>query len=68
MENPKVLCLSGRLAATKARKGSIATLKDASIIITICAPTHNAGITPAKEPEFGKNTKAADESNASVKK
>ena len=46
----------------------MATLKDASITMTIPAPTYTAGITPAKPPELGKNTNAADDNNAPAKK
>ena len=68
MLKPSVLCELGRLSATNALKGSMATLKEASITITIPAPIHNAGITPAIPPELGKKTRAAEDNNAPVKK
>ena len=46
----------------------MATLKDASMIITIPAPIQSAGITDATAPALGKNKSARDESNAPTKK
>ena len=66
--NPLVLCESGRLSATNARKGSIATLNEASMIITIPAPIHKAGTTEDMAPELGKKINAAEDNSAPVKK
>jgi len=41
------------LSATKALNGSIATLNDASMIISIPAPTHNAGKNAVNKAAFG---------------
>ena len=65
---PDVLCLSGRLSATRALKGSIAILKEASITITIPAPIHNAGTIDDNEAELGRKTSAVDERMAPAKK
>jgi hypothetical protein len=46
----------------------MATLKDASITITIPAPIHNAGMRADRDAEFGRNTRASEESMAPVKK
>ena len=66
--NPMVVCETDKLSATNARKGSMATLKDASIIITIPAPIHSAGSIAAKYPEFVKKINAILESTAPTKK
>src|ERR1700740_975774 len=68
IEKPSLCWLSGKLSATKARKGSIATLKEASIIINIPAPTTIGGIIAARTEEFGINNKARPDNNAPVKK
>ena len=53
MEKPSVRCELGNLSATRALNGSIAILKEASIIMSIPAPTHKAGIKAANNPALG---------------
>ena len=66
--NPIVLCETDKLSATSALKGSIATLKEASMIITIPAPIHKAGSKNVKCPELGKKIKAILDKRAPIKK
>ena len=53
MENPNVRCSEGSLSATRALKGSMATLMEASMIIRIPAPISSGDIRPASEGELG---------------
>ena len=56
------------LSATKALKGSIATLNEASMIISMLAPTIIGGIKAASTAELGIKNKARPDSIAPVKK
>ena len=64
IENPVVCCSSGSISPTKARKGSIVTLMEASMIINIPAPINTgdkiAVSVPGDKnnPAFGINIKA----------
>ncbi len=58
---PKVRCFSGKLSPTKARKGSIETFIDASIIHKVPAAIHKVG-------ELGIMNKATDDKMAPIKK
>ena len=61
MANPLVLCSDGSMSPTKALKGSIEILIDASIIHNIPAATHNTG-------EFGMIRRASEARIAPTKK
>ena len=61
MANPIVRWFSGKLSPTKARKGSIETLIEASIIQSIPAAIHKVG-------ELGMKNKAAEAKIAPARK
>jgi hypothetical protein len=59
--NPMVRCSEGKLSPTKARKGSIEMLMEASMIHSMPAATHSVG-------EFGMTTRAREARMAPTRK
>ena len=68
MEKPNVRCSDGSKSATKARKGSMVMLIEASIIISMPAPTNIDGAIETNIAELGINTKAMAVSIAPTRK
>ena len=61
MAKPVVRCLEGSMSPTKARKGSMEMLMEASMIQSIPAATHNVG-------ELGMRTSATEARTAPPRK
>ncbi|MNT68873.1 hypothetical protein D3C72_2071360 [compost metagenome] len=68
MENPRLRCELGKLSATKARNGSIVTLIEASIIVSIPAPINKGGKIAVNNAALGINISAIAVKMAPIKK
>lgn len=68
MEKPFVMLFLDKLSATKARKGSMETSKEVSIIIKVIAPIITGGSIAANTKAFGIKAQARAARIATVRK